>query len=52
MAQILKEQKGGFAYILGTNLTLKKEVFITFWHKPLLMKFCLFLSQKPSVYAG
>ena len=39
VAQILKEQKGGFAYILGTNLTLKKEVSITFWLKPLLPKF-------------
>jgi len=49
--QILKEQKGGFAYILGTNLTLKKEVSITFWLKPLLRKFhSVFTSKTKCLY--
>ena len=38
--------KRGFAYILGTNLTHQKEVFITFWLKPLLPKFRLIFTSK------
>ena len=44
--------KRGFAYILGTILTLKKEVSITFWLKPLSLKFRLIFTSKTQCLCG
>ena len=44
--------KRGFGYILGTILALKKEVSITFWLKPLLLKLHSVFTSKTQCLCG